>query len=109
MAKVKITVVKRCNCNDLFPENPPVGYDDEMLGGPQCPKFKDGQEFIVDTANIDDMPEGFCSWAFSDIQRNIFHLLFGGQCPWAIPQTATLHCCTDGWRPVIFKIERIED
>ena len=109
MAKVKVTVAKRCNYNDLFPENPPIGYVDELMQGPVCPVFKEGQEFIIDSAHIDDVPEGFCSGAYVAIYWQMMHLLLGGSCDWAIPPTAALACCTDGFRPVIFKLERIED
>ena len=105
MAKVKITVVKRCNYNALFPENPPVGYVDTM--SPQCPVFKEGQEFIIDDVGV--VPKDFCAWAYTDIHTQIIHLLLGGYFDWVIPRTSALACCTDGSRPVIFKLERIED
>ena len=108
MAKVKVTVVKRCNYNELFPENFPLKFveGDPMLG-PVCPAFEDGQEFIFDSDMV--VPEGFCAWAFSDIQRDIMHLFMGGNCDSVNIPTAMLACCTDGFRPVIFKVERIED
>ena len=107
MARVKVTVVKRCNCNDLFPDGPPVAYADKLQEGPQCPVFKEGQEFIIDDAHA--VPEGFCAWAHANIHTLTMHLFMGGSCDWANPRTATLACCTDGFRPVIFKLERIED
>ena len=85
---------------------PPFDYVDEV-GGPQCTVFTEGQEFIV-YGDV-GVPEGFCSWAFADMQRDITHLLFGGNYPWMTAPGTSLTCCTDGFRPVIFKLERIED
>ena len=103
MPKTKITVVKRVSLNDLFGDNPPADYDKEMVT-PQCPAFKDGQEFIFEMG----CPEGFCSWAFADIHREIMAITFGASYPWIKEKNVAITCCTDGLRPVIFKIERIE-
>ncbi|MBI4768225.1 MAG: TIGR04076 family protein [Deltaproteobacteria bacterium] len=105
MSQLKITVVKKVNTNDLFGNNPPLTAKENRMT-PECDRFKTGQEFILD--NI-DCPPGFCTWAFADIQRDIAHLFFRGNYPWVKEKGATLACCTDGFRPVIFKIERIED
>ena len=105
MPKVKITVLKRVNVNDLFDENPPAAYDENWIT-PQCKRFADGQEFVVDSHNC---PPDFCNWAFSDIQRDLVHVLYGGYYPWMKEKGVAISCCTDGLRPVIFKLERIED
>jgi len=102
MAKVKITVVKKINNKDMFGDNPPA----ECTAAPECDKLEVGQEFISEEG---DYPPGFCAWAFADIQRDIIHLLFGGSYPWIKEKGVTLSSCTDGCRPVIFKLERIED
>ena len=102
MAKVKITVVKKVNNKDMFGDNPPVGF----TAVPECNRLGVGQEFISDEGSC---PPGFCAWAFADIQRDITNLRFGGNFPWIKEKGAMLSCCTDGIRPVIFKLERIED
>ena len=102
MAKVKITVVKKLHNKDIFGDNPPLGF----TAVPECDKLEVGQEFISEEGGC---PPGFCAWAFADIQRDIVHLLFGGSYPWIKEKGAALSCCTDGVRPVIFKLERIED
>ena len=102
MAKVKITVVKRLNNNDIFGGNPPLAY----TSPPICDRLQDGQEFIIDGPGF---PQGFCAWAYADIQRDITHLRFGGDYPWMKDKGTLLCSCTDGVRPVIFKLERIED
>lgn len=105
MAKVKITVIKKISGKDLYGDNPPVVYDEKQVT-PVCDRFELGQEFVVDNINC---PQGFCNWAFADIQRDLVHIFFRGNYPWVKDKGATLACCTDGFRPVIFKIERIED
>ena len=105
MAKAKITVVKRLNVKDLYGDNPPAEYDEDRITA-ACNRFEDGQEFIVDNHNC---PPGFCNWAYADIQRDLVHILYGGYFPWMKEKDVGIACCTDGLRPVIFKIERIED
>ena len=70
-----------------------------------CERLKDGQEFISKGAN---MPEGFCSWAWADIQKYVLTVARGGNLLGS--KTGTfVSCCTDGYRPVFFLIERIEE
>lgn len=101
MVKVKITVIKKLNRNDIFGDNPPVGF----AASPECDRFQEGQEFIFDG----NVPPGFCPWAFADIQKSIALLRLGGNFPEIEEKGVGLPCCTDGARPVIFKLERIED
>lgn len=102
MPKVKITVVKKIHNKDMFGDKPPVGF----TNNPVCDKVEVGQEYISEGGAC---PEGFCAWAFADIQRDITHLRLGGDYPWIKEKGAVLACCTDGVRPVVFKLERIED
>ena len=44
---------------------------------------------------------------FADIQRDLIHLRLGGDYPWFKENGAILASCTDGARPVIFKLERV--
>jgi uncharacterized repeat protein (TIGR04076 family) len=83
---------------DLFDEHASVGTT------PTCPRVKLGQVFVARGMH---MPEGFCSWAWADIQRDVVHLALDGDFPWMKQPGTTLACCTDGLRPVIFKLERI--
>lgn len=71
-----------------------------------CPNTKTGQEFYV--KNHNEVPEGFCSWAWADIQRDVTTVMFGGSLPWIKQQGTAISCCTDGLMPVVFKIERQE-
>ncbi len=64
-----------------------------------CERFKDGQEFAL--SQPWNPPEGFCQWAWADIRAYVSANFHG----WDFP---TVACCTDGFRPVFFRIERIE-
>jgi len=88
----KITVVKRSVEQELA---------DRYRNGrvKQCDAFKDGQEFVV--SEPWSSPEGFCQWAWADIRSYVMANFHGGDFP-------TVACCTDGFRPVYFRIERIE-
>jgi len=96
---VKITVEKRLS-NESLIEKYGVGVE------PLCDAVKDGQEFIAEDLK---MPEGFCHWAWADIQRDVVTLALGGNFPWVKDEGVAISCCTDGFRPVIFKLERLAD
>ena len=96
---VKITVLKRLSNQDLIDEYG-VGVN------PYCEAVEDGQEFVGKDL---DMPEGFCAWAWADIQRDVAHLFFDGDFPWVKDKGVMISACTDGFRPVIFKLERLSD
>jgi uncharacterized repeat protein (TIGR04076 family) len=100
MADVKISVVKKLNYHELFGPNPPAGF----TGATECDRLEVGQEFISEEGGF---PTGFCAWAFADIQRDVSHLRLGGDYPWAKEKGSMVSCCTDGFRPVIFKLERL--
>ncbi len=102
MAKVKITVVKKVTCKDLFGNNPPAECAVEV-----CDKLELGQEFMV--KGIIEAPPGFCTLAFSDMRRYIAHFLLYADYPSMYEKGVALLSCTDGRRPVIFKLARIED
>ncbi len=100
MAKLKITVLKKM-------------FDQQLAdahcgpGAAVCPRFEEGQEFVVEGL---DQPEGFCGWAWDDIHKVLLTLRSGGDFrPWMRAESNVIACCTDGIRPVVFNIERIED
>ena len=100
MAKARITVLKRMINRDIVAEY--LGDEQEM--GP-CGLFEDGQEFIQEDWRP---PEGFCPWAWADIHKEIILVRRGGDQGERLKGMA-IACCTDGFKPVVFKIERIED
>lgn len=74
-----------------------------------CSVFTEGQEFIYDV-NIGERPAKFCDNAWNDIYKVMMTLALKGNFQgWMKKDGTNISCCTDGIRPVIFKIERIED
>ena len=100
MTKLKITVLKRQDPDEIFDELP-VKRKDWMV---PCPIYEDGQEYILDRIA---MPEGFCGWAWHDIYKDMSVIKYGGNFPW-VKEGEMITCCTDGIRPVSFKMKRIE-
>ncbi|MGE5682669.1 MAG: TIGR04076 family protein [Bacillota bacterium] len=106
MAKCRITVLKRTLNEDLAGKyvNNPVG---------PCEIFKEGQEFIF--RSFEGKPEGFCEWAWNDIYKTVVTLNRGGNFStdifegWMKNDRTMITCCTDGIRPVIFHVERIDE
>ena len=96
-AGVKITVLRRLRHTDLLERYA------EAIWEP-CERLSEGQEFVSKGAN---MPDGFCSWAWCDIQKYVLTLARGGNLIGAKPGMFVT-CCTDGFRPVLFGLERME-
>ena len=99
-SRLKITVLRRFNPKEVF-NVPPV------KGGPNetCGIYKDDQVFYIEEDG--KMPENFCSWAWDDINKDVQTLRFHGNFQWSDEPGVSVNCCTDGIRPVVFKIERI--
>ena len=104
MARCRITVLKRMINPELIDEY--VADANKEKGFGLCPILEDGQVFVTESAAR--MPEGFCGWAWADIQRDIAVVLFGGHLPWMRRSGLSIASCTDGVRPVIFKVERVD-
>ena len=55
------------------------------------------------------MPEGFCGWAWRDLYKDLAVISKGGDFdPW-VNKGEMYTACTDGIRPVSFKLERLDD
>jgi uncharacterized repeat protein (TIGR04076 family) len=100
MTKLKITVLKRQDPSEIFDELP-VEKMDWMV---PCKIYEDGQEYILEKMN---MPENFCASAWQTIYPKIRTLWYGGNTSFFKEKGIEVGCCSDGIRPVIFKIERI--
>lgn len=104
--KCKITVLKREQYSDLqgkYLANPESG---------KCEFFEEGQEFIVDSDGFFRMLNGqFCAEAWDCISRYVYAALQGGSIMrgWTKDKRVMITCCNDGTRPVIFKLERIDE
>ena len=99
---LKITVLKKLSAKEVYGK-PLPDLAPEMAE--YCDRLQAGQEFRVDETGA--MPVGFCTWAWHDIYPAVTSLRFGGNFPWMKTEGATYSCCSDGARPVFFKIERI--
>src|SRR5512136_2069678 len=106
---VKITVVKRLSSEELFKDNPPVKTSYMTA----CSIFSDGQVFNVGSTRsrlIDyKMPEGFCPFAWDALYPWIISLAFRADYSAFYPGNpgVSIVPCSDGMRPVIFKLERM--
>jgi uncharacterized repeat protein (TIGR04076 family) len=104
--KCKITVLRREFYQDLADEY----LADSNIG--KCDLFHDGQEFIVDQKDFWKMMNGeFCAEAWDSISRYVYTALQGGSIMkgWMHDEKMMITCCNDGTRPVIFKLERIDE
>jgi uncharacterized repeat protein (TIGR04076 family) len=105
MAKVRVTVIKKMSTKDVHGDNFPCQIAEDF--SQECPRLNVGDEFVVPENGA--CPDGFCGWAFADIHPVITHLRFGGTFPFGKDGGVAIACCTDGLRPVFFKVERIEE
>ena len=99
MTKFRITVVKKFGPEDV------LGHEIFMPSGKKIVKcdLKEGDSFISLNGNI---PDGFCNAAWAVIYHKIQMFRFGGNYPAFEPGTAYI-TCSDGIRPVSFKVEKI--
>ena len=103
MATVKITVIDKIARQDL---QKTYGVKEFKDGDDTtCEKFKVGDTFTYGAG--DGVPAGFCPWAWADINRDMEALKNEANFPWIKPKGTQIACCTDGLRPVFFKLERI--
>ena len=125
--KVKVTVIDK----KLFPELQTEYCADPNSG--MCPCYNVGDEFIFErygaaddfwhmglntlkqTSNVAEEVAGgtefpHCSEAWDAISRYIYAGLQGGSIMrgWMNDERVMIACCSDGTRPVIFKIERLD-
>ena len=103
MKGIKITVIKTSTFKDL------QTYAVSEIK--PCHVLKEGQEFTTTY----EKPNGFCDWAWNDIHPYVSAMLAGGNFAegmykgWMKDKNTVIACCTDGLRPVVFRIEKIEE
>jgi uncharacterized repeat protein (TIGR04076 family) len=106
LPKCKVTVVKRTINQDLIDEYLEDAYQDVGL----CESFEEGQEFVIESEeDLGTVPGGFCAWAWADIRKDIVAVATGADQPGFKRRGTIITGCTDWFRPVIFKVERMED
>lgn len=101
MPACKITVLKTLYHADLADEY----RRDDIHQGP-CPFFSEGDEFIVNPYG--DRPEEFkCDWAWNDLQKIVLAMTLDSNFGrWMKNPDTFISCCTDGIKPVVFKLEK---
>ncbi len=122
--KIKVTVLD----TKLYPELQEEYCADARPG--VCPVYHAGDEFIFTQADFWTMGIGtlvktvgdpeqtaggphrpHCSEAWDAIARYIYAGLQGGSIMrgWMQRENTMITCCSDGTRPVIFKLERLDE
>ncbi len=101
MYKVKITAIRKARYDDLIEkyENPIEHTCD----------IEEGQVFISENAEI---PNGFCESAWNNLFPFVMTLAHGGEDfydGWMKNKKSAMISCNDGFRPVSFLIEAIEE
>ena len=101
MKKCRITVMRKANYYDLSEkyENP-IEHACDM---------EEGQVFI---ANGWERPEGFCSSAWDTLSPFVLALSHGGgdfYDGWMKNKKSAMLSCNDGFRPVSFYVEALEE
>ncbi len=94
-------MLKRFNPSEVFKKSPATHV--EPFG--VCERYRDGQEFIV--SEDGKMPEDFCTSAWHTIFCKVSTLAYGGDFPFLKEKGIVISCCSDGLRPVVFKLERV--
>lgn len=113
MTKIKITVLRCFTANDVFEDNLPFLPEDVPKG--PCKYIREGIEYFSENLELpvgmdpDDptTPLPFCHWAFHDIYKDMSILFFGGNFSPVLPGVK-FTTCSDGLKPVSFKLERID-
>lgn len=104
--KVRITVIRRALHRDLVEEY--IRKERYPNGYTACPLWTEGDSFTVE--GFPNKPAGFpCDWAWADIQRDVAMIMFGAHLPWMTAPGKAVTCCTDGFRPVSFLVERVDE
>jgi len=100
----KITVLKTLFHEDLAQEY----RRPDVHAGP-CPFFNVGDEFVVDY--LVQRPDGFaCDWAWDDLHKILMVLMLKGDYATRMKNPDNfVACCTDGIKPVVFKVERLAE
>ena len=103
MAKVKLTVLRRFTPEEVLGKDPPVTAH---FGNQACPVFTDGQEMVVGYVRE---PAVFpCESAWGSLRPFLVTLNNGGNFEWWVDRPGlAVVSCPDGFRPVVFKMERV--
>ncbi len=100
-AKCKITVIKKTVNQEIID----AYMKESMRSSRPCSTFQQGDEFFISSEFC--MPKNFCHWAWADLRKDILAIINGVCYPWYDKKGMTIAGCTDWFRPVYFKIEKL--
>ena len=103
--RVKITVLKKIDPSIIFNGDVPYRPNTDRLYT-ICDALEEGDEFFVGFDR--EMPRGFCASAWKSISNSLSVIQWGGDYYPNLPEGVAITCCSDGLRPVSFKLERVE-
>ena len=101
MKKVKITVMRTARYDDLIEK-----YENPI---PHPCDMREGQTFV---ANGWERPAGFCDSAWETVSPFVMALSHGGEDlydGWMKNKRSVMISCNDGFRPVSFLLETLEE
>ena len=98
--QVRITVLKR----EFYPELADEYLTEGRAAGP-CPILNEGDTFVYEGGAV--MPEGFCPWSWVELYSQAAAMAGRVENSWYKPNVH-ISCCTDGIRPVIFRMEGLD-
>ena len=101
MNRIKITAVRKARYDDLIEK-----YENPIEHA--C-EIEEGQVFITEGWQ---KPEGFCDSAWESISPFVMTLAYGGENiydGWMKNKKSAMISCNDGFRPVSFYIETVEE
>ncbi len=101
MKKVKITVMRTARYDDLIEK-----YENPI---PHPCDMREGQTFV---ANGWERPAGFCGSAWETVSPFVMALSHGGEDlydGWMKNKRSAMISCNDGFRPVSFLLETLEE
>ena len=99
MKKCKITVLRTALFEDLRDEYMPPDFG-------LCPAMKEGDIFKTGGMFGNSKPDGFCEYAWQAVQIIACTLAGGGK---VFGEDYNIACCNDGIRPVVLKLEAIDE
>jgi len=103
MTRLKLTVLERTFNREIAEAYGAEAFKRGGDFGP-CSRFKDGEVIRLD--GITPPPE-FCPRAWADIHGEVRMVASGGGQDFVKRPGSAISCCTDGIRPVVFRIERM--
>jgi len=83
-----------------------IRWFDKIYRSPM--EFSDVKITVIKKLATDEIFEEYAKEeAKPSCSADVVHLALGGEFPWMKREGTMISCCTDGLRPVLYKLERI--